>query len=139
MKQKKGQMNISFGMIFSIILIIVFLGFAFLAIQKFLGFQNDVTEKKFYDALSQDVNQVWTSTKASKQVEYIIPRGTTQVCFKNDPFKNVYLFSDKPSLGETIDHLNITKIICIDTINGKVNFLLEKSYGENFVEVNEIK
>jgi len=121
MKQKKGQMNISFGMIFSIILIIVFLGFAFLAIQKFLGFQNDVTEKKFYDALSQDVNQVWTSTKASKEVEYIIPRGITQVCFK------------------TIDHLNITKIICIDTINGKVNFLLEKSYGENFVEVNEIK
>jgi uncharacterized protein (UPF0333 family) len=48
-KNKKAQLKISFGMIFSIILVISFLAFGFFAIQKFLGIQENIIMKKFVD------------------------------------------------------------------------------------------
>jgi len=42
MNEKRGQLKLSFGMIFSIILIIVFLGFAFFGIQKFMDYQKSI-------------------------------------------------------------------------------------------------
>jgi len=135
MKQKKGQMKISFGMIFSIILIIAFLGFAFFAIQKFFSFQGSVTKAKFYENLNQDVAKVYTSTKSTLPVNYIVPRGTSQVCFKVDPVYNVYIYTDKPTPGEFVKNLNITRDFCVRAEKQKVNFTLEKNYSESLVRV----
>ncbi len=134
---KKGQLNISFGMIFSIILIIAFLGFAFYAIQKFLAFQHDVTVAKFYESLDIDVDQVWKSTQASKEVEYIVPRSVKKICFKPGTLENVYFYEEHPIPGKYVEHLDIGSLLCINTSKGKVNFLLEKQYGEALVKVSE--
>ncbi len=138
MKQKRGQLKISFGMIFSVILVILFLAFAFLAVQKFLNFQKDVTAKKFYEGLKNDVKKVWTSTQSSEKVVYLIPRGTKQVCFKNEPYKNVYLYEEHPKPGEFIKHLKIENNFCISVLDGKVTFILEKNYGDSFVRVRKV-
>ena len=45
--KKNGQATISFGMVFSIIMIIIFISFAFYAIQKFLDLQNSAQVGKF--------------------------------------------------------------------------------------------
>jgi len=136
-KQKKGQMKLSFGMIFSIILIIAFLGFAFLAIQKFFDFQKGVTEEKFYQNLNNDIDSVWKSTSASKQVEYLTPRGATKVCFENDPYQNVYFYSDHPMPGRLVSHLEVTQDSCIKIINEKVRFILEKTSDNPLVKVKK--
>jgi len=133
-------MKISFGMIFSIILIIAFLGFAFFAIQKILDTQNNVIQKKFYDSLGNDVNKIWKEgTSASKKVEYITPRGAKKLCFENDPSQNVYFYSDHSDIGELIPHLEINQDFCIEIVDSKVSFILVKTSGDPLVKVNSKK
>ncbi|MCR4327140.1 MAG: hypothetical protein NUV46_00995 [Nanoarchaeota archaeon] len=135
---KKGEIKLSFGMIFSIILIIVFLGFAFFAIQKFLGLQKEVTTQKFYESLQSDVNSVWSSTEASTRVEYIVPGDIKQVCFKGSSSENVYFYTDRPKPGKHIEHLDLPEdSFCFPVSKGKAKFTLEKNYGENLVRVKE--
>ena len=136
MDKKKGQLNISFGMIFSIILIVVFLAFAFYAIQKFLSFQHDATIAKFYEGLKNDVGKVWASTQASKEGEYNLPTSVVKVCFKNNPTKNIYLYEKIPLPDEYVDHLNIASPFCVPVANGKVKLILEKSFGQAYVNVS---
>ena len=70
----------SFGMIFSIILIIVFIAFAFYGIMKFLEFKKTVVVGQFYSDLSKDVNNAWIGTQYSKQVEYTLISEVQFVC-----------------------------------------------------------
>lgn len=132
---KRGEINLSFGMIFSIILIIVFLGFAFYAIQKFLNLQGEVTTVKFYESLQKEVDRVWASTEASSNVEYIVPREVEQVCFRDSGNENVYFYTDRPRPGKFIEHLEISEGFCIPPVKGKIKLTLEKNYGENIVKV----
>ena len=60
-------MNISFGMIFSILLIVFFIAFAFYGIKKFLGFQDTIKIEKFLDDLQSDVDRVWRGSQASQE------------------------------------------------------------------------
>lgn len=80
-KSKAGQMNLSFGMIFSIILIIVFIAFAFYAIGKFLNIQKAAKTGQFIDAFETDVNRMWKSSQGSQQVNYSLPNSVDYLCF----------------------------------------------------------
>ena len=60
--QKKGQMKISFGMIFSIILIVVFIAVAVYAIIKFLDVQHTIQIESFKKDLQDDINDTWRSS-----------------------------------------------------------------------------
>ena len=79
--KKRAQVNLSFGMIFSIILIIVFISFAFYAISKFLDIQKSAKTGQFIQALESDVNQMWTSQQGSQSLEYSLPASVDYVCF----------------------------------------------------------
>ena len=78
---KRGQLNLSFGMIFSIILIIIFIIFAFYAIQKFLSWQNSAQIGKFKNDLQSDIDRIWQSSKGSQEKEYFLPTKIKYVCF----------------------------------------------------------
>jgi hypothetical protein len=163
-KSKAGQLKLSFGMIFSIILIIIFLSFAFYAIGKFLSISNSVKAGKFSDDFQSDVNKIWKSSQASQEFEYILPSKTEEICFidySSDSRGNeiIYdnlrvLYYEKENLffypigssGGTnaleIEHLNIEKItenenpFCIDTEEGKVKMTLKKNYDETLVNIS---
>ena len=136
--RKKGQLKISFGMIFSIILIIVFLAFAFYAIQKFLDTQNEIKIQKFYSELDDDIKAVWASTEASENVEYSVPGRITQVCFDSRYEKNVYLRDDGLVEGRHIDHIDLSGgKFCYPVSNGKVKLTLEKNFEEALVTIKE--
>jgi len=79
-RDKRGQTKLSFGMIVAVILIIVFVSFAFYAISKFLGLQRTVEVSKFADDLQFDIDKLWKS-QGSQEVNYRLPARVEEVCF----------------------------------------------------------
>jgi len=145
--KKRGQMKLSFGMIFSIILIVAFLAFAVYAIIGFLGLQNSAKIGQFKSGLQDDVNTAWRVTHTLQKVSYDLPSKTNQVCFVDqelygynvelrptESFRNV-----APIL---IEHINISIITrngasdkCFNVNNGKVSMTIEKNFGEGWVTI----
>ena len=164
-KSKHAQMQLSFGMIFSIILIIAFLGFAFYAIKTFLAFQNDAKAAKLIDDLQSDVNRIWGSSVSSQPHEYVVPSSADFVCFidfssgakgENDGFypelekvnygsENLAFYPVKFTGFESkeINHIDIAETtteenpLCIKTSNGKVSLSLKKDFGEALVTISK--
>lgn len=140
--RNKGQIQLSFGMIFTIILIVFFIGFAFYAIQKFLELQTSAQTNQFYDNLQNDVNTVWNSAQTSQAKSYSLPSSVIQVCFLNNQNNNLFLYgsSGKPVGSNTINNLNITAMtssgdLCFNAVKGKVSFILQKNFGETLVTI----
>ena len=163
----RGQMKLSFGMIFSIILIISFLAFAFIAIKFILNFFDQGTIGKFSDDFQKDVDKIWKGTSTvSQKFEYALPKKIEAVCFadfsieSDGQFEDLTLdlrraYSGNENLffypfgsGDGLDsfeieHLNLEDIVgrdnpnCFDNINGKVSFVFEKKYRENQVIVTD--
>ncbi len=82
-KKKAGQLELSFSMIFSILIIIVTVAVAFYFIQKFLTTSACVNEKLFYKDLQEKIDAVWRSPLAQQYFSGELSRSITQVCFGN--------------------------------------------------------
>ncbi len=135
-------MKLSFGMIFSIILIIIFIAFAFYGIKNFLEFQDSVKIAQFVNGLQSDVDKMWQSSGSSNEVEYLLPSKIDAVCFEDDEYENLRFRSKEFVGGGLIKHINITKItedgeFCVDNINGKVKMIIEKNYGDALVMIEK--
>jgi hypothetical protein len=161
--EKRGQMEISFGMIFTIILIIAFVVFAFYAIQKFLGMQKKLEIGSFVSSFQEDVDRIWKSSKASQEASYSLPNKIKKVCFidyysalhgkdkkTGDDLKQV--FNEKENLffyplgsaegldAFAIEHIDIEKITkdnnpnCFDS-SGKIQLTIKKDYDYPLVVI----
>jgi hypothetical protein len=153
-KSKKAQMKISFGMIFSIILIIAFIAFAFYAIIIFIGIGNEADVGVFVNSLQEDVNRLWKSSHASQVFTYELPSEVKKVCFVKHEYKNVAFIPRESSsfVDVNITHFNLTKTLdipnsekernieydpeppiseglCFEN-DGKINIFLKKDYGD---------
>ena len=139
----RGQMKISFGMIFSIILIIIFLAFAFYAIRKFLEFQDTLKIEKFFDDLQSNVNKTWAGAESSSSKKYSLPKKITSVCFTDDKYENLFFQSEDIIRGTNIEHIDIEAItnngkndpFCILNENGKIRIMIKKDFGEILVTI----
>lgn len=138
---KKAQLNLSFGMIFSIILIIVFIAFGFYAITKFIDLQNSVQIESFLRDFQQDVDRMWKSSQGSQEIKYPLPNKISAICFKDNEFQNLEFASKRLINGDLIENIDIKKITqeenpyCIQTSKGKISLTLVKDYGETLVRV----
>jgi len=137
LSKNKAQMQISFGMIFSIILIIAFIAFAVYGILKMLELQETAKVGKFMDNFQDDVDSMWKGSLGSQEVNYSLPKKIEKVCLKNWEYENlVFVPENSVSLNSVnISHLNLPRTICFDNINGEVSMLLKKDYGENSISV----
>lgn len=141
LRKKKAQMKLSFGMIFSIILIIIFISFAFYAILKFLDLQDSVKIAQFGDDLQSDIDKMWRGAQGEREVDYSLPTKITSVCFKDDEYGNMVFRSDKFIEGRKIEHIDFEKTLagedsfCIENINGKIKMILKKEYGDALVTI----
>jgi hypothetical protein len=139
--KKRGTIELSFGMIFSIILVVVFLAIAFYAIKKFLDFQNDLKIEQFKDNLQKDIDDLWRSPKGDYQGVYVLPSKVQSVCFVNDPYQNL-VFNPENIAGKLINHIDIEKTLntasslCFSNTNGQVKILMTKDYGDNLVTLS---
>tara|TARA_Y100000031_G_scaffold25620_1_gene27593 strand:- start:19 stop:513 length:495 start_codon:yes stop_codon:yes gene_type:complete len=163
---KRGQMKLSFGMIFSIILIIIFVSFAFFAIQKFLDIQNSVQVGKFANDFQLDIDKIWRGSQGSKEKEYFLPKKITHVCFidySSDEKGNNEIFYDELEQsyyenenlffypigsaqginGKEMKNIDLEKItesenpFCIKNINGKINLIIKKDFSETLVTIGK--
>ncbi|HOW37200.1 MAG TPA: hypothetical protein PLK34_03045 [Candidatus Pacearchaeota archaeon] len=141
--KKRAQMQLSFGMIFSIILIIAFIAFAFYAIRYFLNLQEETQIKDFIRTLQGDIDEVWGSTKSNESKQYFLPEKIKRICFEDSEFGNLVLEKDGPRQRETLNNVDIAKTlsensgqrVCIDNIQGKINLNLIKDFRETLVTI----
>jgi len=155
---KNGQVKLSFGMIFSIILIIVFIAFAFFAIQKFLSLGEIISVGKFADNIQSDIDKLWKSSQGSQELGYSLPKEIEWVCFANlseleqgayanEDFYGEFkkYFTDENlffyPIGSTelngleIEHIDFSdNPICFEN-DGNVKIFLKKDFGEALVSV----
>jgi|TARA_B100001964_G_C14079625_1_gene529646 hypothetical protein len=163
---KRGQMKLSFGMIFSIILIIIFIAFAFYAISKFLDIGNTAQVARFTNSLQTDIDKVWRGSQASQEQEYFLPSGIEFICFidyNSDKrgtkdliyneleqtyyeSENLFFYPLGSAQGlnaKEVKHIDIEKTteednpLCIEKIKGKVKMRLEKDFGEALVSIEK--
>jgi hypothetical protein len=142
-KNHRGQLDISFGMIFSIILIIVFLAFGFYAIKKFIDLQRTIQIESFLKDFQNDVDKMWKSPQGSQKLSYTLPTKISEVCFTNNEFENLIFTSKEIIRGKMIENIDIGNItsqedpFCIQNTKGKVSFTIAKDYGETLVRVQK--
>jgi len=82
-KKKKAQqiLGLSFGVIFSIILIVFFIFIAIIVINSFLKAQGCAKVGLFIDDLEADVKKSWNSQTDSHVFKGFLPSGIMYVCF----------------------------------------------------------
>lgn len=81
---KKADMNLSFGVIFSIILIAVFIFAAIYGINFFLNYSKCTQVGRFYDSLQREVSETFLSqSTTNKKFEINLPSSIKMVCFAN--------------------------------------------------------
>lgn len=143
MRQKKGEaISMSFGMIFSIVLIIIFIAFTFYGIMKFLEFQDTVKISKFSSDLQNDIDEMWKSAQGSQKVSYSLPSKIDAVCFVDDDYQNMLFESENVIPGKKINHLDTAKMtereeqLCVYNLDGKVSMVIEKEYGDALVTIS---
>lgn len=162
--KKRGQVKLSFGMIFSIILIVAFLAFTIYAITKLLEVQRNIQVGSFADSLQEDVDEKWKGGMGSEEAEYRLPKGIQAVCFTDfyssakgskkeiyDELKQVFfeyenmvfypIGSAEGLDAKEIKHINITKMTleenpyCIENINGQIQLTVKMSPGDSLVGI----
>ncbi len=144
---KQAQTQLSFGMIFSIILIIAFISFAVYGIAKFLDTVNFAKVEKFKNDFQADIERIWKGSGTSQEVDYLIPKKIKQVCFADDDYKNMYfapldleyegILLEHVNFEETLKHSRGTpKKLCIATSDGQIYMTIKNSYGESLVTIS---
>lgn len=157
-------MKLSFGMIFSIVLIIVFLGFAFYAIKMFLNLGESTKIGRMTNSLQEDVDKIWEGSQGSQEVEYYLPTKVAAVCFvdysspaigKNSnlyqtlkqvyyEYENMIFYPIGSAEGLDaleIKHLDIENItltenpFCIENSDGKIKMIIKKNFSEALVKI----
>ena len=147
---KKAQMQIGFGFLFSAFLIIIFITFAIYVVIKFVNLQKYAQVEKFKDDLRDDIERMWKSTQGSQEVEYYLPKSIEQVCFthqtvdsEGQPKNNLY-FVPADFGGTYLESMELERTVrtngalCIDNLNGKVSFIIKKDYTSTVVIITTI-
>ena len=164
-KKAQGVFGMSFGVIFSIILIVFILVVAGIAIKHFLNLKKCAQVGMFIDDLNGDVGDAWRSTKSTNDFDYILPSALDYVCFanlSNNPkgsydekvYSDISIYQhananmffyprenacDMPYVN--VEHLDIEKITnsknpyCFEIKNGKVIINVEMEFRGGLVNL----
>ncbi len=138
---KKGQLNISFGMIFSIILVVVFLAFAFFGIKKVLSIQETALISQFKQDVQNDINKMWNGPQGQQQVKYKLPNKIEGICIEDEASQNFYFVPRGKFGGGILNNVDLANTLgnsaslCIESKEGYVGFTIKKDFGENLVTI----
>ena len=80
---KRGTIELSFGMIFSVIIIIAIIGVAVYAITAFLQIGKTSQLGLFHQRFQETVDDIWSSSITNKVVSFSVPSSVELVCFGN--------------------------------------------------------
>lgn len=80
-KRAQQTMDIPFGLIFSLFLIMVFIVIAFIAIKNFLSVGDCAGVGQFYEKFQGKVDEAWTSQSSDFSFKMDLPSGINTICF----------------------------------------------------------
>lgn len=156
---KNGQLNISFGAIFSIIIIVATLAVAGYVIYQFIRGNDEVKCGLFYQSLQDKINSAWSSDGETSFVyTNAIPSKTTKVCFgylnqtlldekdkvAYDYFKktntikeNLYIYPSS-SCGDSRYKFEVKNAVsngffCVDNVQDDAHLRISKEIGKKVV------
>jgi len=162
---KKAEIfGMSFGMIFSIILMIFFIAVAFIGIKAFLNYQKNIQIGLFIQDFQNEVNDAWNSERTVLIFNSTLPSGIEYVCMINyanqsraannnelsiyskikesgySVSENLYFYAptkDYDLKSATIKHIDLSQKnpVCFRVINGKVSIKIQKKIDNPLVEV----
>jgi hypothetical protein len=78
---KRGAIELSFGMIFSIIIMIAIIGVAVYAISAFLDIGKTSKLGLFHQKFQEIVDEIWASSITNRIVSFTVPGNIEFVCF----------------------------------------------------------
>ncbi|KKS11110.1 MAG: hypothetical protein UU67_C0084G0007 [Candidatus Daviesbacteria bacterium GW2011_GWB1_41_5] len=78
---KRGVIELSFGMIFSVIIMIAIVGVAVYAITTFLNIGKTTNLALFHQKFQETVDDVWASSITNRVFSFLIPSSVNMVCF----------------------------------------------------------
>jgi len=160
---KRGQVQLSFGMIFSIIVIIATVAVAFYAISYFLNLSRCTQTGNFYGSLQNEIDKAWAGEITQKIFTEKLPSGIKNVCFGNisqnydaglyakihDELEsvavaknNIYLYPvwnacDGEFASKKLEHVKIDEFFCVSVKNNKASVKLTKGSGEALVTLSK--
>ena len=159
---RKAQFQISFGIIFSIILIIAFIAVSFYVIKIFLGFRTCGEIGRFYQELQSSIENAKRSPETSQVFSAAMPSSVEYACIadlsksargqKSGLYEEISLVNKNLALYPKtkcsglggidligIDIANITlneNPFCVKTEKGKISLKIEKALYERLVKVS---
>ena len=160
---RRGQFEIGFGMIFSIIVIIAIVAIASYVIINFLRLGKCTEIGLFYDDLKKEVDKAWQSTIYRDVFNKgKLPSGIEFVCLGDlnqgysgrgygEQFdflsrykrqdKNVFLYPTQEACNSNLaflklEHADIEEFFCVPVVNGKANVRMEKDEFDALVRIS---
>ena len=85
LRNKKASIEMSFGVLFSIIMIIFVVAIAIYVVVKFIGIGNCGKIASSKDDIQKTVDNVVASDEANRTLSIFLPTGIKQVCFVDKP------------------------------------------------------
>jgi len=151
----------SFGMIFSIIIIIAIISVAFYTIGFFLNTRDCTDIALFHKDLQERIDKSWNSEITRDTFEGRLPSSIEQVCFGDDGFSgageiyesfddlyprsfkpNLFIYPSEKSCDQAyveIEHITLEEFQnqfgCFPVENGRVLIRLEKSNTDPLVRI----
>lgn len=160
--KKRGQLDIGFGMIFSIILIIAFIGIAIYVVMAFLNTSNCANIGLFYNDIEAKINSAWSEVEVQYVFTDSVPGTVQKVCFGNTTMPavadstteyeqakiyfatghNLFLFplvkKCEANLGsQKLAHVTTDNFFCVNAVKGKISVKLSKTSSDSLVKLSE--
>lgn len=161
LRGKKGSIQISFGVIFSIIIIIAVIGVAFYVINYFLNLSKCTNVSLFYQEFQDEVDEAWNSEITRATFVGKLPGEIESVCFRDgesagsgeeyealsDYFRsrgNMFLYPPEYACKQTsrkVEHVDLSGLpngwYCFSANNGEVRIPLEKGSFDALVKIKK--
>ena len=158
--KKRGQLEISFGMIFSIIIVIALVATAFYVITFFLNVGKCTQIANFYQNLDDRVDKAWGADIVQETFSGNLPKGIESVCLGNltqgfagyeterqslNTFyrhseNNIFLFPTEEACGKEGGSFNLKRaqadsFFCLPVSEGKASIQLAKGSFDALVRL----
>lgn len=150
--KKGGQIQMSFGMIFSIIVIIAILGVSFYVIKFFINLNKCGEIGQFYNSFENEIDSAWKSPIYSGIWTENIPGGIDEICFGDvanytgkeyseevnflkkykRADKNVFIYPGQNACDSALNSYKVKNLIaensffCQGIVRGKLNIKISK-------------
>ncbi|MEM4271607.1 MAG: hypothetical protein QXD13_00745 [Candidatus Pacearchaeota archaeon] len=162
-KGKKGELQLSFGMIFSTIIVIAILGVGFYVITNFISLSRCTNIGLYYNSLKEEVNKAWEADSVQKLLTKDnlpkIPSGIEKICignltqsysgfvevreelarFSGGGRNNFFFYPPEKACemaANRLEHIKTDRFFCVNVKNGGAPLKLSKSSSDALVTIS---